>query len=109
MSYYTVPTSQTTGVLRTADTEGGRGGQRKLAPRDVSQEDGDSPVVLELLSTGVRMSDHQVTHIVSVHVNNGKGRSEPEVVIIHHWIVDRLVVTWRIPPGSTELYLLDPQ
>ena len=99
-------------MFRTADSEGGRGGQRKLARRHVSQEDGDSPVVLELLSTGVRMSDHQVTHIVSVHVNNGKGRSEPEVVIIYIiglWRQDRLVGTWRIPPGSTELYLLDPR
>ena len=72
-------TSETTGMVRTADSEGGRGGQRKLAGREVSQEDGDSTLVLELLSTGVRMSNHQVTHIVSVHVNNCKGRSKPEV------------------------------
>ena len=74
-----VVTSQTAGLLRTADSEGGRGGERKLPGRDVSQEDGDSTLVLELLGPGVGMSDHHVTHIVSVHVNNCKGRSEPEV------------------------------
>ena len=43
------------------------------------------------------MSDHQVTHIVSVHVNNGKGRSEPEVVIIYVSLDCGHKTGWLVP------------